>query len=549
MTYTFSKSQIQNFLNTAKGDILGGIIAAIIALPQALAFGVATGMGASAGIWGAIILSLTVCFLGCKFPLVSGPTGPTAIILASAVALYAGKPSLVIAILVMAGLFQLLLSLTKCSEIVKFVPYPVISGFMNGVGTILIILQIAPILGHKMYSSPIATMQNIAEIFSNVSPEPFALGLLTLAIIFYSPKWLNKIIPVQLLALIAVTWISVILQIPTERIGEISVNLPQITIPEINLTEFIKISPTALVIAIICSVETLLTTLVLDSLLKEKHNSGKVLMAHGIGNMLCGFFGVLAGAGATMRSAAAVNNGATTRLASFVHAGVLLAVIFYFAPYAKEIPLAVLAGILIKIGYDIIDTKFIKVIKYAPKDDLIVALVVFLLTVFHDLIFAIGVGIVLAAILYAKRIADQTNIEVKEIRDREIMKLEAKLIKDFKYKIRVVHIDGQFFFGSATQIVSKFEELLGTKYLILNYESSAKLDISAIFALEDIIVRLKSQHIKLFLVIKNEEIKKQLENHGISEQIGHHHIFLDEKTAIETAKKYLRRKIKKASKE
>jgi len=549
MTYTLSKSQIQNFLNTARYDILGGIIAAVIALPQALAFGVATGLGASAGIWGAIILSLSVCILGCKFPLISGPTGPSAIVIASAVALYAGKPQLIVAILVMAGFFQLLLSLTKCSEIVKFVPYPVISGFMNGVGTILIILQIAPMLGHKMFSSPSATIQNLPQILSNVAAEPFALCLLTLAIIFYAPKWLNRIIPVQLLALIAVTWISVIMQIPAERIGEISVSLPEITIPDINFAEFVKISPTALVIAIICSVETLLTTLVLDSLLKQKHNTKRVLMAHGAGNMLCGFFGVLIGAGATMRSAAAVNNGASTRLASFVHAGVLLAVIFCLAHYAGEIPLAVLAGILIKIGYDIIDTKFIKVIKYAPKDDLIVALVVFLLTVFHDLIFAIGVGIVLAAILYAKRIADQTNVEVKEVYDSEIMKLEANLIKDFKYKIRVVHIDGQFFFGSATQIVSKFEELLGTKYLILNYESGAKLDISAIFALEDIIVRLKSQHIKLFIVIKNDEIKKQLENHGIAEQIGQNHIFLDERTAVETAKKYLRRKIKKVSKQ
>lgn len=548
MSNIFSKSQIQNFLNTAKGDILGGIIAAVIALPQALAFGVATGLGASAGIWGAIILSLVVCFLGCKFPLISGPTGPTAIVIASAIALYAGKPSLVIAILAMTGFFQLLLALTKCSELVKFVPYPVISGFMNGVGTILIILQIAPLLGHKMYSSPITTIQNFLKLFANVSTETFALGVLTLAIIFYTPKWVNKIIPVQLLALAVATGISVIFQLPVERIGEISISFPQIIIPNITFTEFIKISPTALVIAIICSAETLLTTLVLDSLLKEKHDPKRVLMAHGVGNGLCGLFGVLPGAGATMRSVAAVNNGATTRFAAFVHASILLTVILYLASYAQKIPLAVLAGILIKIGYDIIDTKFLKVIKYAPKDDLIVALAVFLLTVFHDLIFAIGVGIVLSALLYAKRIADQTNIEVKEVYDSEIMKLETKLIKDFKYKIRVVHIDGQFFFGSATQIVSKFEELLGTKYLILNYESSAKLDISAIFALEDIIVRLKSQHIKLFIVIKNEDIKTQLENHGITEQIGQHHIFLDERTAVETAKKYLRRKIKKASK-
>lgn len=548
MINALSKSQIKDFLNIFKGDVLGGLLAAVIALPQALAFGVATGLGASAGLWGAIILSSVVFLLGCKFPLVSGPTGPSVIVLTAAVSLYAGKPNLILAVLILSGIFQLILSLTKSVNFVKYVPYPVISGFMNGVGMILIILQIAPLFGHKMYTSPLITIENINSILSNIAVEPFALGLLTLAIIFYTPKTISRIFPIQLLALIAVTWISVVMAFPVERIGEINVSLPSITLPNLSLNDFIDITPTAIVIAIICSVETLLTTLVVDSLLKQKHNSRRVIMAHGIGNIICGLFGSVIGAAATMRSAAAIKTGATTRFASLIHAMVLLMVVIYLSPYVKEIPLAVLAGILIKIGYDIIDTKLLKVIKYAPKDDLIVVLVVFLLTVFHDLIFAIGVGIVLAAILYAKRIADQTNIEIKDIYDKEIIKLEKKLVKDFNYKIRVVHIDGQFFFGSATQVVSKFDELLGTKYLILNYESSAKLDISAIFALEDIIVRLKSQHIKLFIVLKNEEILKQLKNHKIAEQIGTNHIFFDEISAIETAKKYLKRKIKQTKK-
>ncbi len=545
MLNTISKPQIKNFLNTTKGDILGGIIAAIIALPQALAFGVATGLGASAGIWGAIILSLTVGILGCRFPLISGPTGPTTIVLASVAALHAGKPELILAVLFLTGLFQLILSLTKSSELVKFVPYPVISGFMNGVGTILIILQIAPVLGHKMFASPLMTIQSLPQLLSSVLPESIALSVLTLAIIFYTPKAINRVIPSQLLALVFATWISVAMHLPVERIGAIHMQLPQISMPSLSIIEFVKISPSAIILAIICSVETLLTTLVLDSLLRDKHNTKRVIMAHGVGNMICGLFGANIGSGATMRSAAAVKTGATTRFAAFVHAGVLLAIIFHLSVYAEKIPLAVLAGILIKIGYDIIDTKFIKVIKYAPKDDLIVVIAVFLLTVFHDLIFAIGVGIVLAALLYAKRIAAQTSVEVKEVDDPEIQELERNLVKDYRYKIRVVHIDGQFFFGSATQVVSKFDELLGTKYLILNYESNARLDISAIFALEDIIVRLKSQKIKLFIVIKNEEIQKQLQDHGIETQIGHHHIFLDEIEAVETAKKYLKRKIKK----
>lgn len=543
-----SKTQIKNFLNIAKNDITGGVIAAVIALPQALAFGVATGLGASAGIWGAIILSIIVGLLGCKYPLISGPTGPSTIVIASAISFYVGKPEFVLAILFFAGLFQIILALTKSTQIVKFVPYPVISGFTNGVGLILIILQLAPILGHKMYSSPLQTIENLDIIFSNISSDALVLSLLTLLIIFYMPKWINRVFPSQLVALILITWLANTLNMPVDRIGEIQTHLPNINFPNITFDDFIKISPSAIIIAIICSVETMLTTLVLDSLLKSRHNTKQVLFAHGIGNITCSLFGCVIGAGATMRSAAAVKMGAKTRLSVFVHAGILLAIVFYFAQFAQNIPLAVLAGILIKIGFDIIDTKFLKVIKYAPKDDLIVALVVFFLTVFHDLIFAIGVGIVLAAILYAKRIAEQTNVAIKDIEDAEITKLEASLMKDFQYKIRVVHINGQFFFGSATQIVSKFDELLGTKYLILNYDSSAKLDISAIFALEDIIIRLNSQHIKLFLVIKNSEIKTQLDNHQITSQIGSHHIFFDERTAIETAKKYLRRNIKRVLK-
>lgn len=219
--------------------------------------------------------------------------------------------------------------------------------------------------------------------------------------------------------------------------------------------------------------------------------------------------------------------------------------LFKFSWFVSEIPLAVLAGILIKIGYDIIDVKLLKVIKFAPKDDLYVLALVFLLTVFYNLIFAVGAGITLAALLYAKRVADKAHIIQKSVYDKDIMKLEKTLETDYKHKIRVVHISGQFFFGSATQMISKFEEVLGTKYLILNYESDDLLDISAIFALEDIIIRLKSQHIKILLVIKNEKVLNQLADHSIVEQIGEHRVFYDEMDAINHAKESLKKKVHK----
>ena len=209
--------------------------------------------------------------------------------------------------------------------------------------------------------------------------------------------------------------------------------------------------------------------------------------------------------------------------------------LFKFSGFVAQIPLAVLAGILIKIGADIIDMKLIKVIKYAPKDDLYVLLLVFFLTVFYNLIFAVGAGITLAAVLYAKRVADKVKLIHKKVYDIDIMNMERELEKDYKHKIRVVHIEGQFFFGSATQLISHFDDILGTKYLIINYDGSDLLDISAIFALEDIIVRLKSQHI-IPLFVSNHEVIKQLDSLSIIEQIGHEHVFYEEKNAVRYAK-------------
>ena len=193
-----------------------------------------------------------------------------------------------------------------------------------------------------------------------------------------------------------------------------------------------------------------------------------------------------------------------------------------------------------KIGYDIIDVKLLKVLKYAPKDDLYVLFTVFLLTVFYNLIFAVGAGITMAALLYAKRVADKAELVHKPVYDAEIMELERVLENDYHHQIRVVHISGQFFFGSATQLISKFEEMLGTRYLILNYESDDLLDISAIFALEDIIMRLQSQDVEIILVIKNENVLKQLKDHNIICQIGENQVFYTELMAIDYAKEKLK---------
>ena len=261
--------------------------------------------------------------------------------------------------------------------------------------------------------------------------------------------------------------------------------------------------------------------------------------------MFCAMTGSLCGSAATMRSVAAINAGATTKFAAIVTPAILLILLSEFSGFVAQIPFAVLAGILIKIGYDIVDTKLLKVVKFAPKDDLYVLFTVFILTVFYNLIFAVGAGITLASLLYAKRVADKAKVIQKSVYDKDIAKMEKIVEKDYRHKIRIAHIDGAFFFGSATQLISKFDEILGTKYLILTYDSEDTLDISAVFALEDIVVRLKAQHIKILLVIKNNEIYNQLKAHEIVSQIGENRVFFSEIQAIDYAKNSLKKKIKK----
>ena len=532
-------------LKTFAGDCLGSLNASIVALPQALAFGVATGFGAGAGVWGAIILTFVSGILGSRIPLVSGITGPVTIVVASIMAALNANISSVILVMFMAGILQVVLSLTSLPAIVKYVPYPVISGFMNGVGVIIILMQLNPIIGHPVMSNTITSISSFFTNLSYINKDALFIGVLTLAIVFAIPKKFNKIIPGQAIALVICTFVSIKMGLNVERISEISISFPALTLPKANLHDVITYFHYAVTLAIVLSSESLLTLLVADSLLKTKTSSKSMLFSQGVGNMVCALTGSVPGSAATMRTVAAINSGSSTRISAMICPVILLFLLFKLSGFVAQIPLAVLAGILIKIGYDIIDVKLLKVIKFAPKDDLYVLALVFLLTVFYNLIVAVGAGITCAALLYAKRTADSAKLVQKTVYDKEIAKLEKILEKDYKHKIRVVHIDGQFFFGSATQLVSQFEEILGTKFLILDYSSENLLDISAIFALEDIIIRLQAQKIKIVLVLESDAVKEQFENHGIIAQLGEENLFKTEMEAIEFAKSRIKMKAKR----
>lgn len=523
------------FFNNLKGDIFGAIIASIIAFPQALAFGVASGMGASAGIWGAIILSLFAGVLGCNLPFVSGPTGPVAIITATVVALCGGNVTSVVTILLLASVFQMLISVTPVPRMIKYVPYPVISGFLTGIGLIIIILQIAPLVGGVAQSSTIKAIMTYPTVFSHINIQALVLGLGTLFLLFFTPKAITKFVPAQLLALVIMTGVSYYLGFNVEKISALSFSLPHLYMPDFSLEMLTKNIPIALTLAFIATSESLLTGIIMDSLTKVKHNSKRLVMAQGFGNLFCAMTGSMMGSAATMRSVAAIKIGGKTKLCAIFSAIILGGVLFKLTGFIAQIPISVLAAILIKIGYDILDLKVLKVLKFAPKDDLYVLISVLLLTVFYNLIFALGIGIILASLLYAKRIADDTNIKVTHYNHLDYTPYEERIEKESHYQIRILHIDGQFFFGSITQIVSHFDEMLETKYIILNYSSNTELDMSAIFALEDIIVRLNAQKIKLILVIPNEKVYSQIQSLEIVSQLGKDSILMNENDAIKIA--------------
>ena len=487
-------------MNNIKGDIFGGITAAVIALPLALAFGVASGAGAIAGIYGAIILGFFASFFGGTPTQISGPTGPMTVVTASAVVLFSGDMNAVMSVIFLTGIFQIIFGIMKIGKYVKYIPYPVVSGFMSGIGLIIIILQLNPFLGQEGYGSVLKTLYEFPNTILNINNEALIISLSTLLIMIFTPKKISKVLPTALIALILMTIISVKFGFEIETIGAIPTSLPEFIFPSFSFSQFKQVIILAITLALLGSIDTLLTSLVADSITKTKHNSSKELIGQGIGNSVVSLFGGIAGAGATMRTVLNVKSGGTTKLSGIIHSITLLCVVLFLAPIASEIPLAVLAGILMKVGIDILDYKFLAIIKHAPKNDLLVMVVVFFLTVFVDLIVAVGVGIVLASMLIIYRISVESKVKIKFHRDN----IKNIINKD----IRIINVDGAFFFGSAALFEDKVSKIIDTKKVIINCANVPFIDISAIFTLEEMILKLQDLDIEVALVLKSRNRRK-----------------------------------------
>ncbi|TKB12099.1 SulP family inorganic anion transporter [Desulforhopalus sp. IMCC35007] len=531
----------QYIFGQLKGDLFGGLTAGVVALPLALAFGVASGFGAVAGLYGAIALGLFAALFGGTPTQISGPTGPMTVVFASAVMAFPGNPSAILGVVFFAGLFQIGFGLLKVGGFVRYIPYPVISGFMSGIGVIIILIQLHPLLGAPSVSSPIEAVLKLPQALSIVNNYSLILAFSTMAIVFFTPSRISAIIPSPLIALLGCTTLSIIFKFPVDTIGPIPAALPKVALPFFSPSLLSDILPMAMALAILGMMDSLLTSVVADSMTKTRHNSNRELIGQGLGNIFASIIGGLPGAGATMRTVVNIKAGGTTRVSGLSHSLFLLTILLGMGQYAAHIPLPVLAGILMKVGIDILDYRLLRMVKRIPGPDLAVMLIVFVTTVFVDLMIAVGVGVTLSSLMITYRISRQLEVDIKGVRHHEWQRdLEKSLEEETDYRIRTLSVMGAFFFGTTAKMQEQVSKLIGTKVVIINCLDVSFIDLSGYFALSEMIDRLKYEKIKTIVVVREGVgIKTQMLNMGYENLLGSDGIQVDYNVALHLAWDYL----------
>ena len=503
-----------------KGDLFGGITAAVVALPLALAFGVSSGAGAIAGLYGAVIVGFFAALFGGTPSQISGPTGPMTVVVATVFSTFvAGNPDnlpIAFTIIFLGGVFQILFGLMGLGKYITLMPYTVISGFMSGVGLIIILLQIGPFLGHPASADVIESVSNFPDFLSNANGAAVILGLLTLAIVFGTPATITRFIPSPLLALIIGTLVAVYGFPDSDLllIGEIPSGLPHLQLPTIDLAQFRNIIGYGLMLAVLGSIDSLLTSLVADNITRTQHNSDRELIGQGIGNLLSGLFGGLPGAGATMRTVINVKTGGKTPLSGIVHALVLLVVVLGAGELTKNIPHAVLAGILIKVGIDIIDWSFLSRAHQISLKATGIMYIVMFLTVFVDLIIAVAVGVFFANLLTIKSLTDLQSRNVKAITDPEgdldLTIAEKHILKRARGKILLFSLGGPMSFGAAKTISQRMGIINQYDVLILDFTDVPLIGVTASLAIENIVKDACEKKRRVLIVGARGKVQERL---------------------------------------
>ncbi|PTX59302.1 SulP family sulfate permease [Kordia periserrulae] len=503
-----------------KGDFTGGLVAGVVALPLALAFGVQSGMGATAGLYGAIAVGIFAALFGGTETQASGPTGPMTVVSAALVAIAIqmngsldSGMAIILTTFLLGGILQVIFGFLNIASYVKYFPYPVISGFMSGVGLIIVILQIFPFAGMASSKSTIAVMQNFPSLFTDANVYALLLGAITIAVYYLFPK-ITKAIPSALVALIVATLIAYFMKMDVPLIGEIPSGLPSFQlggILEIDASAYATIVEYAVVLAVLGSIDSLLTSVIADNMTKTKHNSNRELIGQGIGNMIAAAIGGIPGAGATKGTVVNINAGGKTRMSGVIHGLFLLAVLLGLGQLAAHIPLCVLAGLLIPIGFKIVDFKGLKHLLKVPRADAVVMILVLLITTFGSLIQAVGIGIALACLLFMKKSGDisEKGLEVGNVADIDGEKPwqdELEFYEHYKEKVIIKHLYGSLFFGFTSYFKDQINLLpKDITAVIFRMDRVPYMDQSGLYALEDIIFDLRAKNIEVIIVGLQEQ--------------------------------------------
>ncbi|MGB5561126.1 MAG: SulP family inorganic anion transporter [Sedimenticolaceae bacterium] len=499
--------------NNLRGDIYGGLTAAVVALPLALAMGVSSGAGAVAGVYGAICVGFFAAIFGGTPAQVSGPTGPMPVVMAAIFAQYtamfpddpARGAALAFTVVMLGGGMQILFGVLRFGKFIELVPVPVVSGFMSGVGVIIILLQLPPLLGFPAQPGPMASAGVMPEAWQQLN-NGVLLGLISLFLVYFLPRPIARLIPSPLVALIAGTLVAALIfgpgSVPT--LGEIPTGLPSMQLPVIEFSLLPDMFVSALTLAALGSIDSLLTSLVADNVTRTYHNSDRELIGQGIGNTVAGFLGGLPGAGATMRTVVNVKAGGRTPISGVPHALVLLAIILGAGALASQIPHAVLAGILIKVGTDIIDWDFLRRVRHTPGTGVFIMMVVLLMTVFVDLIKAVAVGMAIAGVVFMKRMSDLQLASINVYRDVDestpMGDEERAILNASGGRILLFHFGSPMSFGAAKGMARQLSLVGDYEVLVLDLSDVPMIDYMATRSLLDMVGHSREAGRKVILV-------------------------------------------------
>ena len=487
--------KINYSLDSLRGDIFGGITASVVGLPVALAFGVASGLGPIAGMYGAVAVGFFAAVFGGTRSQISGPTGPMSIAMAVIVTTHAESFAEAFTVAVMAGVIQILLGTLRIGRFVAYTPYSVISGFMCGIGVIVIMMQAAPFMGATAAVGGVTeVMRALPDAAAGANWHALVVASVTLAVGVLWPGQLAKYLPGPLAAMIAGCALGIFWLNDLPVIGEVPIGLPELQIPALEPVFLVRSLTPALILALLGSIDSLLTSLIADALTRTRHNANRELIGQGIGNMAAGFIGGLPGAGATLGTVINIRSGGRTPVSGALRALILLSLVLGLGRYVEAIPHAVLAGILVKVGWDIIDRRFLMRAHRIQREHLLVMGITLVLTVFLDLVTAIAIGLIAAGMVSARQLERQELDSVVSVPllDRAFLYDSPARMPDdadeFAARVGMVALRGRFSVASSSNLVSAIgAEIRDHEIVIFDFSDTIYLDDSAAMVVEQMI--------------------------------------------------------------